>query len=120
MSQSRSRRSGSCSMISRAFSAAAAAGGVIDALKTSARALCLIQLMTSAGPAMTPPIDASDLENVVMMRSTSSWTPKCSPVPLPPGPMTPNPWASSTMSRAPYFRFSSAMAGRFARSPSME
>jgi len=33
----------------------------MDALKTSARALCLIQLMTSAGPAMTPPIDASDL-----------------------------------------------------------
>ena len=57
--------------------------------------------MTSAGPAMKPPQEASDLENVPMRRSTRSSTPSSSAVPAPRAPSTPAPWASSTIRRAP-------------------
>ena len=57
--------------------------------------------MTSAGPAMKPPQEASDFEKVPMRRSTRSSTPSSSAAPAPRAPSTPAPWASSTISRAP-------------------
>ena len=57
-----------------------------------------------ADAATKPPIEASDLENVPAMMSTSSVMPKCAAVPSPLGPRTPSAWASSSASAAPYFR----------------
>ena len=57
--------------------------------------------MTSARPAMKPPQEASDFENVPIRRSTRSSTPSSSLAPAPRAPSTPAPWASSTISRAP-------------------
>ena len=57
--------------------------------------------MTSAGPAMKPPHEASDFENVPIRRSTRSSTPSSSHAPAPRAPSTPAPCASSTISRAP-------------------
>ena len=56
--------------------------------------------MTSVGPEMKPPQEASDLENVPIRRSTWSATPNTSQAPVPLAPSTPTPWASSTISRA--------------------
>src|ERR1041385_8773186 len=50
--------------------------------------------------ATKPPIEASDLENVPAMMSTSSARPKCAAVPSPLGPRTPMEWASSMASAA--------------------
>ena len=69
---------------------------------------------------MYPPRLASDFEKVPMMTSTLSSSPKWLAVPRPPSPMTPRPWASSTMTRAPYFDASSQISGSFAMSPPME
>jgi hypothetical protein len=57
--------------------------------------------ITSAGPAITPPHEASDLENVAIRRSTWSSTPNSSEAPAPRAPSTPSAWASSTIRRAP-------------------
>ena len=76
--------------------------------------------MTSVGPAMKPPHDASDFENVPMRRSTSSSMPSSSQAPAPRAPSTPTPCASSTISRAPWRRDISAMRGRSPTSPSIE
>ena len=57
--------------------------------------------ITSAGPAITPPHEANDLENVAIRRSTRSSTPSSSHVPAPRAPSTPSAWASSTISLAP-------------------
>ena len=58
--------------------------------------------MTSGEPAITPPQEASDLENVAIRRSTWSSTPNSSQAPAPRAPSTPKPCASSTIRRAPY------------------
>ena len=71
-------------------------------------------------PATNPPIDASDLENVPAMMSTSSITPKCAAVPSPLGPSTPSACASSSASAAPYFRATRISPGTSAMSPSIE
>ena len=47
--------------------------------------------MTSAGPTMTPPHDASDLENVAIRRSIRSSTPRSSEAPPPRAPRAPPP-----------------------------
>ena len=67
--------------------------------------------ITSAEPAMKPPQEASDFENVPMRRSTSSSAPSASQAPAPRAPSTPTPCASSTISRAPCSRHSAAMSG---------
>ena len=76
--------------------------------------------ITSAGPAITPPHEASDFENVAIRRSTRSSTPSSSQVPAPRAPSTPRAWASSTISRAPNRAHSSAISGSGATSPSIE
>ena len=67
--------------------------------------------MTSCEPAMKPPQEASDFENVPIRRSTRSSTPSSSEVPAPRAPSTPAPWASSTISRAPWGSHSSTISG---------
>ena len=57
--------------------------------------------ITSAGPAITPPHDASDFENVAIRRSTRFSTSSSSHEPAPRAPSTPSACASSTISRAP-------------------
>ena len=76
--------------------------------------------ITSAGPAITPPQEASDFENVAIRRSTRSSTPSSSAVPAPRAPSTPSACASSTISRAPNRRHSSTISGSGATSPSIE
>ncbi len=86
----------------------------------NARAWTRRKSITSAGPAMKPPHEASDFENVPIRRSTSPATPNSSQAPVPVSPSTPTPWASSTSSRAPCSRHSATMSGSGARSPSIE
>ena len=65
-------------------------------------------------------MDASDLENVPAMMSTSSVMPKCAAVPSPFGPSTPSACASSSARAEPYFRATRTRAGTSAMLPSME
>ena len=120
MSSSRVRRCGSASMMSSAFSAEATLAGVIEALKTTGRARCLMKLMTSYGPAITPPRLAKLLLKVPITRSVWASRPKYSAVPRPCSPSTPMAWASSVITRARKRCASSTIFGRLQRSPSME
>ena len=103
MSRTRANSSGPSGerMIRSAASAAPTAAGTPDAVKRNARLEMRRKSITSCGPAMKPPQDASDLLNVPMRRSTSASTPKSSDAPAPRAPSTPAPCASSTISRAP-------------------
>ena len=56
--------------------------------------------MVSSSAARNPPSEASDLLKVPMMMWTFFSRPKWLTVPAPQRPMTPMPWASSTMSEA--------------------
>ena len=67
--------------------------------------------MTLSLAATKPPIEASDLEKVPAMMSTSSVMPKCAAVPSPLGPSTPSACASSRARAAPYFRAIRDQAG---------
>ena len=107
-------------MISSAPSAAPIAAGTAAAVNMNERDWTRRKSITSAGPAMKPPQDASDFENVPMRRSTSSSTSISSQAPAPRAPSTPTPWASSTISRAPCSRQSATMSGTGAMSPSIE
>src|SRR5216117_989636 len=119
-SHRRSRRSGSrCSRCSAARTPAVLAGGSA-AVKIIGRELCFRKWMTLSAAAANPPIDASDLENVPTMRSTSSVRPKCAAVPSPRGPSTPTAWASSSTRAAPYFCAILSRPGTSAMSPSIE
>ena len=70
-----SRRSGSrCRICSAASTPAVLAGGSA-AVKIKGRELCFRKWITLSDPAANPPIDASDLENVPTIRSTSSVRP---------------------------------------------
>ena len=57
-------------MISSAPSVAPTAAGTAEAVNMNARDCTRRKSITSAGPAMKPPQEASDLENVPMRRST--------------------------------------------------
>src|SRR6266566_891742 len=115
-----SPRSGSrCSRWSAASTPAVLAGGSA-AVKMSGREWCLRKWMTLSEAAAKPPIEASDLENVPTMMSTSSVRPKCAAVPSPRGPSTPTAWASSIASAAPYFCAILSRFGMSAMSPSIE
>ena len=72
-----------------AASAAPTAAGTPEAVKMNDRAWMRRNSTTSAGPAITPPQEASDLEKVAMRRSTRSSTPSSSQVPAPRAPSTP-------------------------------
>ena len=76
--------------------------------------------MTLSVDATNPPIEASDLENVPAMMSTSSVMPKCAAVPSPLGPRTPSECASSTASAAPCLWAMRTRFGTSAMSPSIE
>ena len=76
--------------------------------------------ITSSLPAMKPPHEARLLEKVPIRRSTWSSSPKSSQAPAPFSPRTPTPWASSTISRAPWAWQSSTIGGRSQTSPSIE
>ena len=69
--------------------------------------------------ATKPPIEASDLLNVPVIRSTSSVRPQCAAVPSPFGPRTPSECASSTRRRHRYFLANGTSSGRSTMSPSM-
>ena len=69
---------------------------------------------------MKPPMAARDLEKVPMIRSTSSVSPKWAAVPAPPGPSTPMPWASSSITWARCRRAMRTISGSLQISPSME
>ncbi len=118
-SQRASRRSGSCSIISRDFITAATDAGGRLALNMRAREVCLRKSISFALPAMKPPTVASDLLNVPIMASILSCRPKCAAVPSPFGPMTPREWASSTITAVLYFSARGTIRGRSAISPSM-
>ena len=107
-------------MIRSAPSAAPTAAGTAAAVNMKARDWTRRKSITSAGPAMKPPQEASDFEKVPIRRSTSSATPSCSQAPVPSAPSTPTPCASSTIRRAPYLRQSATISGSGARSPSIE
>ena len=76
-------------MIRSAASAAPTAAGTPDAVNRNARLEIRRKSITSCGPAMKPPQDASDLLNVPIRRSTSASTPKSSEAPAPRAPSTP-------------------------------
>src|SRR4030042_5814696 len=69
--QSRALNSGCSSMMSKAVLTDATREGGRLALNIIERATCLIQLITSDGPAIKPPIAARDLLWVPMIRSLS-------------------------------------------------
>ena len=62
--------------IRTAASAAPTAAGTADAVNMNGRDWIRRNSITSAGPAITPPHEASDLENVAIRRSTRSSTPE--------------------------------------------
>ena len=72
--------------IRTAASAAPTAAGTAEAVNMNGRAWMRRNSITSAGPAITPPQEASDLENVAIRRSTRSSTPSSSHVPAPRAP----------------------------------
>ena len=76
--------------------------------------------MTTWSPAMKPPSEPKLLEKVPMMRSVSLVRPKWLAVPEPFSPMTPRPWASSTITEALYFLARRTRSGSGAMSPSIE
>ena len=76
--------------------------------------------MTFSLAATNPPIEASDLEKVPAMMSTSSIRPKWAAVPSPFGPSTPRACASSSARAEPYFRAIRTSAGTSAMLPSIE
>ena len=84
-----------------AASAAPTAAGTPEAVNRNGRDWIRRKSITSAGPAMKPPQEASDFENVPIRRSTRSSTPSSSLAPAPRAPSTPSPCASSTIRRAP-------------------
>ena len=84
-----------------AASAAPSAAGTAEAVNMNGREDTRRNSITSAGPAITPPHDASDFENVAIRRSTRSSTPSSSLAPAPRAPSTPSACASSTITRAP-------------------
>ena len=68
-------------------------------------------------PPAAPP---SAFPRVLVMMSTSPRTPKCSAVPRPVAPSTPEAWESSITTTAPSSRAICRMSGSFAMDPSME
>ena len=69
-----------------AASAAPTAAGTAEAVNMNGRDWIRRNSITSAGPAITPPHEASDLEKVAIRRSTRSSTPSSSHVPAPRAP----------------------------------
>ena len=96
-------------------SAAPIAAGTAAAVNMNERDWTRRKSITSCGPAMKPPHEASDFENVPMRRSTSSSTPNSSQAPAPRSPSTPTPCASSTIRRAPCSRQSAGHVAAAAR-----
>ena len=86
----RARGPSSERQIRTAASAAPTAAGTAAAVKRKERDWTRRKSMTSAGPAMTPPQEASDFEKVAIRRSTRSSTPSSSEAPAPRAPSTPS------------------------------